>query len=174
MNLGIDIGRTNDATIICGAEMVGDVWHIVMLKELRNTPYDEQEFTIQGVMPKVSKARIDATGIGNMLAEHLRNRYGSKVEPITFTNSNKDEMITNLKVLFEQRKIRIPNDERLIRELHDLKRFVSGSTVRYDTTATDHHCDRVWALALAVWNAQGKSTMVAFGDEGIDWEEEEW
>jgi phage FluMu gp28-like protein len=151
MNLGIDIGRRHDATIIAGAQLVGDVWHVTIMKELANTPYSEQEFVIKRYLGRAVRCRIDETGIGNMLAENLKAQYGSKVEPITFTNSNKDEMITNLKVLFEQRKIRIPNDERLIRELHDLNRLATPTSVRYDTSATDHHCDRVWALALAVW-----------------------
>lgn len=67
-------------------------------------------------------------------------------------------MITNLRILFEDKKIRIPNNEKMIAQLHALERKPSGPNVRWEpgkTTRFGTHDDYVWSLAMGV---QGKRT----------------
>ena len=69
----------------------------------------------------------DQTGVGESFTDLLRNE-GVSLQGIIFSLSNKSKMYTDLKMLFEQRRIKIPNDEEFKKQLGSLnfKRTTGG------------------------------------------------
>ena len=94
-----------------------------------------------------------------MLAEHLVQRYGGCVEPVTFTAQNKERMAPAVKQQFEERTVRIPDNREVRADINAVKRFVTlAGNVRFDADHTDKgHADRFWALAMVV-NAASQPT----------------
>jgi phage FluMu gp28-like protein len=80
------------------------------------------------------------------------------VEGITFTNPVKEKLITNLRQLFQDRKIEIPNNAILIHQLHSLQREQGDVTIRYRHEQGEHD-DYVWSLALACYMAGSQPTI---------------
>src|SRR5436305_2326683 len=90
--LGMDTGRKKDLTVIDVGEQIGDVvWDRFRL-ELPNKTFAEQEHELYRLLtlPGLQRACIDATGLGMQLAERARQRFGWKVEAITFTAALKE------------------------------------------------------------------------------------
>jgi len=92
--------------------------------------------------------RVDETGLGRKLSADLRSVHGSLIEPITFTNQNKEEMALNVKGLMERGKLVLQKDNRrLAAQIHNIKREITPSgNIRY---SGEPHDDMFWALALA-------------------------
>ena len=156
--LGIDIGRRKDLTVLSFIEKVGSKLILRKLEVLKNIPFSKQLQFIENFMPFVKRVAIDETGIGMQIAEELKNKYGSKVIPVYFTNKSKDELATKLKSKFEDRIIIIPPDRDLIQDLHSVKKSVTtAGNIKYEAERTDKgHADRFWSLALAVTAADSK------------------
>jgi phage FluMu gp28-like protein len=87
-----------------------------------------------------------------MLAEHLVQRYGSVVEPVTFTAQLKERLAPMVKQAFEERTVRIPDNREVRADLNSVKRYITpAGNVRFDAEHTDRgHADRFWALAMVV------------------------
>ncbi len=103
-------------------------------------------------LPAVRRVCIDQSGIGMMLAEHLVQKYGAIVEPITFTAQLKERLAPMVKQAFEERTVRIPDNREVRADINSVKRFVTmAGNVRFDAEHTDRgHADRFWALAMVV------------------------
>src|SRR5438309_7236003 len=83
------------------------------------------------------------------LAERARERFGWKVEPITFTPVVKEELAFGLRRDFEDRRLRIVRDENLRSDLRALRKEVTTSgNIRFAGESDQSHCDRTWAKAL--------------------------
>jgi phage FluMu gp28-like protein len=149
--LGMDIARRRDLTVIWVDEVVGDVAWARKVIELHNTPFHAQLEALSALLPRVRRACIDATGMGEMLAEEARRKFGWKVEPVHFNLATKADLAQSLRLGFEDRKERIPAGNPRIRlSLHSVKRFVtSAGNVRYDAEREADHADFFWAKALA-------------------------
>src|ERR1041385_7306920 len=127
--LGMDTGRKHDLTVIDVGEQIGDViWDRLRL-ELANKTFAEQEFELFQILalPGLRRACIDATGLGMQLAERARQRFGWKVEPITFTASLKEEMAYRLRAAFEDPKPRIVRAPALRADLRGVKKEITNS-----------------------------------------------
>jgi len=150
--LGMDIARRRDLTVIWVDEVVGDVAWARKVIELHNTPFHAQLEALSALLPRVRRACIDATGMGEMLAEEARRKFGWKVEPVHFNLETKADMAQGLRLGFEDRKERIPaGNQRIRQSLHSVKRIVtSAGNVRYDAERNEgDHADFFWAKALA-------------------------
>ncbi|MBW6395264.1 terminase family protein [Thermus sp. SYSU G05001] len=163
--LGMDVGRHRDLTVLVVLERVGDVYWVRLLEALHRLPFAEQEARLHALLPRVRRACLDATGLGEMLAENARRAYGPKVEPVKFTPEVKADLAQRLRLFFEDRKVRIPPDDRALREdLHAVRRVVTPSgNVRYDAERSERgHADRFWALALALHAAETRRGPVEY------------
>ena len=100
---------------------------------------------------RIKQLHIDATGMGANLAEDLQRNYPAVVRPVWFTQALKEELAVNLKKLFEERKIIIPNDPNLVAQIHGIKRIAKAQGFSYDSGRNRDigHADAFWALALA-------------------------
>ena len=186
--LGVDIGRKRDLTIAWLFEKVGGILWSRRLMTLKGVSFDEQERAICNLieagsgqwangqigknptayLPTCPPARpaavrrvcIDQSGIGMMLAEHLVQKYGAMVEPITFTAPLKERLAPLVKQAFEERTVRIPDHREVRADINSVKRFVTmAGNVRFDAEHTERgHADRFWALAMVVHAASEPSS----------------
>jgi phage FluMu gp28-like protein len=149
--LGMDVARVNDLCVLDVGEKIGDVTWDRLRLELSGRTFSEIEQELHRLLelPGMVRACIDATGLGMQLAEQARERFGYKVEPITFTRTVKEQLAFGLRADFEDRKLRIPFDDRLTADLRALRKEVSlGGNIRFAGESADSHCDRAWAKAL--------------------------
>ena len=149
--IGMDTGRKKDLTVIDVGELIGDVMYDRLRIELHNKTFAEQEYELYSLLslPNVQRACIDATGLGMQLAERARERFGWKVEAVTFTQSLKEELAYRLKAAFEDRLLRIACDLELRADLRGIRKEVTTSgNIRFVGDSDDSHCDRFWAKAL--------------------------
>jgi|SRR5271157_5947412 len=168
--LGVDIGRKRDLTIAWLFEKVGGVLWSRRLLVMKGLSFDLQEkelcHLIDGGVPPYPVSRVpcpavrrvcvDQSGLGMMLAEHLVQKYGALVEPVTFTAPLKERLAPLVKMAFEERTVRIPDNREVRADINSVKRFVTlAGNVRFDAEHTDRgHADRFWALAMVVSAAQ--------------------
>ncbi len=150
--MGVDIGRKKDLTVIWLWEKLGDVFWTRMVKRLSKAPFRLQQDVLYLYLPFVRRCCIDATGLGMQLAEEAVEKYGSRVEAVTFTNTVKEDLAVTLRRRFEDRQIRIPIDREIREDIHSVKKFTTAAgNIRFDAERTDAgHADHFWAGALGV------------------------
>lgn len=147
----MDVARKDNLCVIDVGEKIGDVMWDRCRVELQNKTFSEIEFELHRLLklPQVKRACIDATGMGMQLAEQARERFGWKVEPVTFTPAVKEELAFTLRRDFEDHRLRIVRDDNLRSDLRALKKDVTAAgNIRFAGESEDSHCDRTWAKAL--------------------------
>ena len=169
--LGFDaarMGEDSSAYIIIEEGEDNNTHKVIFIKEVKKNTMDEAIDYILYLHNKFKFRKIvcDSTGLGagvvDVLAKKLnispnikQQTYGTKLNQqdivvgLTFTIKNKEDAFSNLKLLMEQGKLKIPNHKKLIFQLMDF---------RYETTASGHlklhhseggHDDLVDALCCA-------------------------
>jgi phage FluMu gp28-like protein len=149
--LGLDVARKHDLCVFDIGEKIGDVVWDRLRIEMRGCRFAEIEATLFRLLrlPQLKRACIDATGLGAQLAERAAERFEWKVEPITFTAPIKEELAFGLRADFEERRLRIVCDDKLVADLRGIKKAVTESgNIRFLGENGDSHCDRFWAKAL--------------------------
>jgi phage FluMu gp28-like protein len=156
---GVDVARKKHLCVIDLGEKIGDVMWDRYRIELQDKPFSEIEYELWRVLqlPAVKRCCIDDTGLGMQLAERAKERFGWKVEPITFTAPVKEELAFELRHCFEDRLLRIDPSAALRSDLRGIKkevtvsgniRFVSEEGSTAAAGSGSGHCDRFWAKAL--------------------------
>lgn len=152
--VGIDIGTRSDLFVIWVAELVGDVlWTRDIIARKRIT-FAEQDQLLAEVMQQYRVARVcmDQTGMGEKPVEDAQRRYSTyRVEGILFNPATKLLLATAGKERFEDRRIRIPAADALLRaDLHKLKKMDSPTGAPRFVAESDSagHADRAWACFL--------------------------
>ena len=162
--IGMDVARKENLCVIDVGEKIGDVVWDRLRIELQNCTFSEIELELYRLLnlPQVKRACIDATGMGMQLAERAGERFGWKVEPVTFTPAVKEELAFGLRRDFEDRKLRIVYDDKLRADLRGLKKEVTvAGNIRFVGETEDSHCDRTWAKALRQHAARNLSDVGA-------------
>jgi Terminase-like family. len=92
---------------------------------------------------------MDRTGLGEALPEALAQR-GVTVEPVFFTNAEKEKMVNHLAMLIEQKLICYPNFPPLVAELKDYQyKITKGGNIQYSASTSHKNDDLVTACMLA-------------------------
>jgi phage FluMu gp28-like protein len=163
--LGVDIGRKHDLTVFWLMEKLGDVYWTRMVREMRGVPFSLQRDLLYSLLEDTpARCCIDSSGIGAQLAEEAVERFGPKVEAVTFTASVKEDLAVTARRHFEDRTLRIPKDKTLREDLHSVKRTVThAGNVRFSADRTGgSHADRFWALALALHAGSSQPAAVRY------------
>lgn len=152
--LGVDIGRAHDLTAIAELAAVGEELRLVDLETIERAPFAEQRELLWSRLsrPAVRGVAIDATGIGAQLAEETRAKFGSRVEPVQFTNAVKNGLFQSLHRAMEETRLVLPADRELREDINAMHRKIStGGNIQFTAPRRpDGHSDRACALALAV------------------------
>lgn len=175
--VGCDVGRVIDRFTLWVLGTVGGMRRTIGALAWRGRKFDEMEAAIAAVMkhepsPKrpisgVTRVRrlcIDSTGIGMQLAERMRQRFGSRVEGVTFTVRVKEDLATAMRAALEERTVTLPDDPVALAELNSIRRTVTAAgNVRYDAERNERgHADLAWAAMLALHAAGRRSAPMAW------------
>ncbi len=161
-DVGVDVGRKRDLTVITVLENVGDVLWQRQRLEISGVSLPEQEQILAGVLRSVRLRRccIDMSGIGLGLFEYTQRQFGRRrIEGIQFTNPAKEVLAVDILKAFEDRAIRINvNDQTMRDDLGSVHKGVTATNlVRFDgERGPQGHADRFWSLALAIHAGRGK------------------
>lgn len=165
---GLDVGRKKDRSVWWEKEKVGDVLRTCMVKVMDRWPFAAQEAFVDSRMPMITRACIDATGIGAQLAEGRRMKWGARVEEVVFNIENKEKMAVAQKAAFEKRLERIPSAAFIRRSINAIKRYSSNTGhFRFDAERSEQgHSDEFWAGALCTAAAQSTGLSVELHSAG--------
>jgi len=162
-DIGVDVGRKHDLTVITVLEHVGDVRWLRLRKEIKGMPTPEQEDVLAGIIRGVRLGRccIDRSGIGLGLCEHTQRTFGEHcIEGIDLTNKNKEVLANDIRHSFEDRSVRISADDAdLTEDQHKARKGVTATgAIRFEGERDDAgHSDRFWSLALALHAGSGQA-----------------
>ncbi|MGB9602533.1 MAG: terminase large subunit domain-containing protein [Limisphaerales bacterium] len=160
--IGVDLGREHDLTVIWVLELLGDCLFTRAIETFFRTAFEVQESALWRWLwlNQTRRCCIDQTGLGLQFVERAKKRFGYKVEGVHFTPGVKESLVYPVRTLFERKKIRIPNDPKVISDIRAIKKIVTMSgNLRFDSErGTQGHADRFWALALAVHAAENPKT----------------
>lgn len=169
--LGVDLARLQDWTVLTVTDNTNKV---VYFERFQNVDWEYQKLKIIAVAERYLHARtvIDATGVGDVIANDLRKAHLNIVPYRITTSEKKVELIENLKLRFALQQVTIPEERELIRELEAYKYSLTPSgRVKYEAPQ-GFHDDTVISLALSIWNkvphktlAQNQSHYGAYDDE---------
>lgn len=164
--VGVDIAVRGDLFVIVVLEQIGDVLWTREIVTLKRATFAQQDMELDRVFATYNVARccIDQTGIGEKPVEDAQTRHGSmRVEGVVFTSPAKLTMATQIKERFEDRRLRIPLGDNVLRaDLHKVKKETSSTgTPRFVADRDEGgHADRFWAFALACHAAgQGRASL---------------
>jgi len=147
LGTGIDFAKMVDQTILVTLEK-RNMLKIPYWLEVVLGDYDEQLNYIDRLDGEINSQQVFFDKTGNVkLAEEIEKRFSLKYVGKQFTNPYKEKLFQKIKYALMDRKLPLPNDEALIRQLKGLKRKVSASgNVQYAGKEDDY----VWALGLAL------------------------
>lgn len=149
---GIDIGRKQDLTVLWVLELLGDVFYTRHVERLRAMRKSEQEKIIWPWIERCERTCIDATGLGIGWADDAQDKFGKRVEAVTFTPRVKEALAYPIRSRMEDRQLRIPYDPPIRADLRQVtKQTTVAGNIRFTAERTvDGHADHFWALGLAI------------------------
>jgi phage FluMu gp28-like protein len=152
---GYDVSRRHDLCCLWANEIIGDVHWQRMCRVLNgeDRKFSVQESLLDRLLSNHSVRRLclDQTGMGEMLAERMTDKHRGRAEGVILSGPRKAAIATPFKGLFEDKRIRIADDDDLREDLHKTRKIVTtGGNVRLSADSDDAgHADRFWAGALA-------------------------
>lgn len=154
--IGIDLAKTVDFTVMTVIDSV--TRQIVAWERFQDLAWSIQKIKIQQLSLRYNNALciIDSTGIGDPIVEDLQNSglslwYQADRPGFKFTNDTKSQLINNLSIAIEQRRITFPYEPILIEELNAFEyNITEGGRIKYGAPEGKHD-DCVISLALACW-----------------------
>jgi phage FluMu gp28-like protein len=173
--VGVDIGARNDLLVIWVIEQVGDVHWTREIIAQKRISFAEQDALLDEVFGRyrVLGCCMDQTGMGEKPVEDAQRRHGaSRVEGVLFTDPNKLTLATLGKQVFEDRRIRIPAGDNLLRaDLHKLRKQTGPTGAPRFVAERDGagHADRTWAAFLALGAADNPAAPIEYQSSGPRW-----
>jgi phage FluMu gp28-like protein len=150
---GFDVARRRHKSAWWELLVAGDVAYTCHTHVMTDAPFDAQEAWISErlrAMPQIRRLCVDETGLGMMLAERLRNRFGSRVEAVNFSKCQVD-LGMRLYDEFDTRRLRVPDEQAIRVSLNTPRKAVTtaGNMRIVTEESAEGHADEFWALALA-------------------------
>ena len=168
--LGVDIGRHHDLTVMWEGEETGGVLFTRKVAFLNRVPFRRQERILREEFlddPKCVRACIDQTGAGEEMAENAQADFGSRVEPVRFTNEVKASMAFAVKNRMEDANFRTPNAPVIDVDFRKIKKTTTvAGHIRFDGERdASGHSDGFWAGALCQEARDKKAAPAAWAPE---------
>lgn len=161
--MGVDLAKTVDFTVLTVMDSV--TREVVAWERFQDLSWSVQKLRVQELAAKYNNALciVDSTGVGDPITEDLQRAglslwYSGEKAGFKFTNDSKNQLINNLAIAIEQRRITFPNEPILVDELNAFEYGITdGGRIKYGAPDGKHD-DAVISLALACWAL--KSQMV--------------
>jgi phage FluMu gp28-like protein len=181
IGIGLDVGRTQDITVITVGEKSGGIVFTRAILRIRSMRLPQQLERLRPLLetPNFGRLSGDATGLGLGLVEFAQEVCGAhRAEAVQFAGREKrtvrgveqedTALVTELMALdlldvFEKRGIRIPCEMALRDGLRKPERITTGSGVRIAATRDGAgHADEFWSMALMVRALKSNNTTFAY------------
>lgn len=153
--IGVDIGRRNDPTVVTVIDRnTNEVVYIDSFKD--EFPLQKEKIKKLSVNYNNGKIILESTGVGDPILGDFQ-RQGVFVEEFRTAGHNKMQLIDKLSLFIQEKAIKIPPHEQLIKELKWFQAVVPEAShtnyVKY-CAPRGKSDDHVMSLALAVWDLQ--------------------
>jgi len=151
---GVDLAKHVDRTVFCVVRAHHEGLYVVHIEAHQKEPYPLVAQRLRELHERYHFGRVvvDATGVGDAVVDMLRWDAHVPVEPFTFTQRSKVELVERLRVMLERGMLKLIQHPTLLSELVAFSYEVRGGAIAYGTQR--EHDDHVMALALAVWAAR--------------------
>jgi len=141
--LGVDLARLGaDSSVFIVVERPfgDDKLYVVYVQETRRKLLTDSMMRIQELdrLFNFNKIICDCTGLGAAVVDVLKQKVGYKVEGFLFTMQKKQQLYGNLYLLLQQRKLKIPNHQKLIYQLLDVRYEMAND----EKNVKIHHSER--------------------------------
>lgn len=154
--IGVDLAKTVDFSVLTVMDSV--TREVVYWDRFQDLAWSIQKLKIQELARRYNNALciVDSTGVGDPIAEDLSRSgislwYQGEKPGFKFTNDSKNQLINNLAISIEQRRITFPNEPILVDELGAFEYSITdGGKIKYGAPDGKHD-DCVISLALACW-----------------------
>lgn len=153
--IGVDVARRRDLWVAAVIEVVGDILWLRDLVVEQGISFSEQRAIVADLAAcyRPSRIAVDQTGMGEAVVEQWQEDHGTmRVEGVIMSGPRRLDVATAIREAAEDRRLRIPDDDALRRDLHSI-RTEAGPTgaprLLAERGDTDGHADRFWAIALA-------------------------
>lgn len=163
---GVDCGRAKDSTVAWVIARYPDpkvgywIYRTVCVKVLERMNFPEQHRLLQPIIahPQISFGYIDQGAQGRALADSLYDEFGSMAQPLGMGQKNKGEMAELTRAYAQSERITLPaNDPKTKQSVCGVRRVATpAGSLKYEGSTSFDHCDRFWALALAMYAAEGE------------------
>ncbi len=158
---GFDVGRQRNESDFVIWDIDGSRKDTRMIIRLYQQPYRDQKAVLVGGLKQCDILRtcIDATGIGNELAEDLSVAYPQRFQGVMFTPQVKDQLATRMYIAAtaKEREVFMPRYRPLVLHFISIRKEAgSGGQVRYSVNLNEqqevmhHHADIFWAACLGL------------------------
>jgi len=170
---GLDVGKQIDHSVLAVVQKINDKRRLVYKHQFPlGTPYPD-------VMGHVARADqifgfasilVDKTGVGDVIVDEMERIGLSNVKGLVLTDPSKEEILTYLKLLMEQKKLGILSDDaELIAQINEQQwEYLQPKTARERVHLKfwhppRRHDDQLFALALACYASKEEEGMVIIG-----------
>lgn len=143
--IGVDLAKHQDYTAIVVLDVTQTPYRLAEWHRYQGRLYADVAAHVNELQAKYgARVYLDATGVGDPVAEQVRN-----CEAFVFSERTRAELISNLIVLVQQKKLQLPAAWTVLRdELRYFRHVRHGQRVKAEATG-GYHDDTVMALALA-------------------------
>lgn len=153
---GQDFARSGDLSVIWVMALEQSLVRTTpFVLELRNVPYEQQKQILWWTLTRLPRLRggaIDATGNGGWLGEVTRQKFGSRISAVSFSEAWYRENMPPFKAAFEDGSLTIPADRDVQDDLHAIRLVNGVARIPAQRTADEtgkRHGDAAIAGALA-------------------------
>lgn len=145
--IGVDLAKYQDYTVITVLDVTQPPFRLAEWHRYRGKLYGDIVAQVNRLQEKYrATVYLDATGLGDPVAEQVKNCYS-----FVFTQRSREELISNLIVQTEQKRLILPAGNTALRdELRFFQRVRHGTNVRPEAPQGGYD-DCVMSLALACW-----------------------
>lgn len=161
---GKDVARKGDLSVDWFCEKRDGLMVTLAVIEFDRVQYSRQEDELYPLLPFVRRSCIDNTGLGGQFAERAEQKFSHRVEGHTFSAKFKEELAPPVRSAFEDRSLRVPDDDKCINDFRMIRKETVGDKIRFVAEDADgegdSHADRFWALALCLLAAKSAARPV--------------
>lgn len=150
--MGVDLAKYQDYTVITVFDLMS--FRVVEQDRFNQIDWNLQKSKIEAMYLKYNKpiTYLDSTGVGDPIYDDLLNKGLNNIISYKFTEHSRKDLLTNLQLIIEQRKISIPEVyTQLFEELRSFQYTMTESGKIRIQVPDGIHDDTVFSLALACW-----------------------